>query len=1116
VSASCSSDLPEQTTVQPTLTPQLQPTPLPKNGSNGSQVSEDKFSTPVPVPVPTSTVSPALVPTPTYKPISSTALAPTPVQLHNQFSSDVIFELRESVVRITSSSGQGTGILIGDDGLIITTYGLILEDPTVIVELSDGSKQIGIVLGRDQIGDLAAIDIYGDNFKEILVADTSLVLPGDDVIALGYPLQGSVRQHTGQIISPNEHIFSIGDLKEVPFVTSNIPTWDGGLGSPLINSNNELVGFMVGNGLAISADRLSLVKSTIINGESIILDIENDIIYTFRPNPNADTILGLTDAYGSGEKLLPRQHYPSAWGEISPDGNKLLFASARGPGSNWDIYVSDADGTDEIRLTHDKKNDLSPAWSGDGNKITFVSDRDGNYEIYIMNANGTEEIRLTNNTAKEGYPHFNPQNDRIVFSSNKDGDYEIYSIDSNGKNEIRWTDNDFDDDAPRWSRDGKAFVFHSDRSGDYDIYRMIINGKEEQKISDSTMDERFADWSENGKAIVFSIKVAANNEELFIYESDGTIRQITEGGGKKIFARWVTSQQENNHSKFMNGHFSVRDISSTFWGKYGAKVFASDLTGNHEIYIMNFDGSVKDQLTDSISSERQPSLSPDGKSIVFMSNNTGFWEIYKISIGNLVPIKLTNNESYYHVNGHPQWSPDGSKIAYWSFVDREADIFIMDSDGSNKRNITASLGADLNPSWSPDGSTIIFQSDRDGSSDIHTINVEDMSRIVVTNDSGFEGSADWSPDGRYILYHSDKPEVGRNGNFDIYIADVDGANIDRKTKATAKDLDPSWSNNGNRISYVSYVEGNADIYEIDVDSEDVAFLTSGSQSDISPDSSYKYEEMSGKVITYHSIYNDAMGATNVYRMNKDGTGNIQLTNSLGNDASPQWSTQTGKILFDSNRDEDLEVYVMNADGSDQLNLSNDSSRDDTFPSWSHDGKSVVFQSKLLGSDGYDQVFIMGVDGQNKVQLTNANGKSIIPRISPEGDKILFLSDRDGIMDVYTMDLDGGNQTNITNSAHEELSANWSPNGKQIVFSKNINSQSQIFVMDSDGRNGHNVSNNTAMETYPDFSASGTVIVFMSDLDGMSQIYSMNIYGTERVKLTDVYYAGQPNWPYSID
>ena len=104
---------------------------------------------------------------------------------------------------------------------------------------------------------------------------------------------------------------------------------------------------------------------------------------------------------------------------------------------------------------------------------------------------------------------------------------------------------------------------------------------------------------------------------------------------------------------------------------------------------------------------------------------------------------------------------------------------------------------------------------------------------------------------------------------------------------------------------------------------------------------------------------------------------------------------------------------MDPNGENQRHLSRRPDVGDLFPSWSHDGVRVVFTSRGDGVD--DEIFIVNADGSSPVQLTDNDADDSIPRVSPDGAKILFISERDGNAEIYVMDVDGSNQVNLSNT-----------------------------------------------------------------------------------------------------
>jgi Tol biopolymer transport system component len=213
----------------------------------------------------------------------------------------------------------------------------------------------------------------------------------------------------------------------------------------------------------------------------------------------------------------------SAFATFPGENGKITFDSNR-DGGNYDIYVMNADGSEQTRLTTDPGIDEDPNWSPDGTKIAFNSIRDGNREIYVMNADGSEQTRLTTDPGSDDGPDWSPDGTKIAFRSDRDGLAEIYVMNADGSNPIRLTNNDASDVLPAWSPDGTKIAFASNRNGDIaEIYVMNADGSEQTRLTNNPAIDTTPDWSPDGEKIVFRRNLESQNPEIYIMNAaDGT------------------------------------------------------------------------------------------------------------------------------------------------------------------------------------------------------------------------------------------------------------------------------------------------------------------------------------------------------------------------------------------------------------------------------------------------------------------------------------------------------------------------------------------------------------------------------------------------------------------
>jgi Tol biopolymer transport system component len=213
---------------------------------------------------------------------------------------------------------------------------------------------------------------------------------------------------------------------------------------------------------------------------------------------------------------------------------------------------------------------------------------------------------------------------------------------------------------------------------------------------------------------------------------------------------------------------------------------------------------------------------------------------------------------------------------------------------------------------------------------------------------------------------------------------------------------------------------------------------------------------------------------------------------------------SGKLVFASNRDKPeaiyKEIYVMNVDGSGLTRLTN-YEFDDAMPRWSPDGRHIAFVS---WRDGNWEIYVMSADGSDVVRLTENPASDLGPRWSPDGQRIAFYSDRDGNEEIYLMGADGSGQINVSNNPAKDRVADWSPDGEWIAFCSDRGGDEDIYVMKHDGSEVINLTRNPAKDYAPSWSPDGQRIVFESDRrsEGNADIYVMDADGSGVLRLTD--------------
>ena len=225
-------------------------------------------------------------------------------------------------------------------------------------------------------------------------------------------------------------------------------------------------------------------------------------------------------------------------------------------------------------------------------------------------------------------------------------------------------------------------------------------------------------------------------------------------------------------------------------------VFSNLAFDNWEIYVMDADGGNRENLSNHPVDDEDPDWSPDGTKIAFVSNrDLGVDQIYVMDADGTNQIRLTYGPRRKR---DPDWSPDGGKIAFTVIEDWKDDWFphiaVMDANGNNRERFEDHA---RQPSWSPDGKKIAFVSGRDGGAEIYVIGADRQGLERVTHDFLGGNSLSFSPDGRRIASDSTHEEFHH-----VYVMGADGKNWVRLTHNQKHNLHPTWSPDGGTIAYV--------------------------------------------------------------------------------------------------------------------------------------------------------------------------------------------------------------------------------------------------------------------------------------------------------------------------
>jgi Tol biopolymer transport system component len=394
-----------------------------------------------------------------------------------------------------------------------------------------------------------------------------------------------------------------------------------------------------------------------------------------------------------------------------------------------------------------------------------------------------------------------------------------------------------------------------------------------------------------------------------------------------------------------------------------------------------------------------PSLSPDGRWIVYSGSGSGNRDIYLKSVGGQNPINLTADSPAD--DDQPAFSPDGEQIAFWSSRDGGG-IFVMGRTGEAVRRVTR---AGFRPTWSPDGEQLAYTTE---DVVVNPQNVLGRSQLwVVDVNRGERRRLDvvdavlpsWSPHGHRIAFMGRQDQTG-GFQADVWTVSAVGGEPKAVMSDVATDWSPAWSPDGRYIYFSSDRGGSMNLWRVAIDEESGETL--GPPEPITtPATSLAHVSFSGdgRSIAYSSI----LKTVNIQRQSIDPSTAMPI-------GEPSWVT-TG-------------------------------SRHWVGPDPSPDGEQVVFYS-LTQPEGH--IYVAGTDGRGLRRVTGDSAVDRVPRWSPDGDWIAFFSNRGGQIEVWKIRPDGSDLTQLT-TVGVGMPV-WSPDGSRMAGNSYQEDRRTMFVFD---------------------------------------------------------------------
>jgi Tol biopolymer transport system component len=510
---------------------------------------------------------------------------------------------------------------------------------------------------------------------------------------------------------------------------------------------------------------------------------------------------------------------PAEAGEATPAGT-IAFSSLAPRG--WDLYRLEIETREIRRLTRHDALDFNASFAPDGNRIVFVSERDGNPEIYAIDPAGSSPRRLTDCFALDDQPRSSPDGRRIAFCSTRQpADVPgrawnaIYVMEADGSNPRRITPEGIADYAPAWSpkgdliactsgsgetgrsslvvmapdgsqrreiladggwpafaADGQGLYFHSKRDGRWGIWRVGLDGSGLERVSPADVEAFTPSTSADGGQLVVAVRRGARRQIARLDVRTRALTDLTDGP----LDDWNPAIAPDGRSVVFHRAASPVAPNVEVWG-------GPPETG---LRLLRLNGAF-------------PAFGPDARRLALTGGSFGRLDVMNVDGSDRRTLYTGQARGLFSIS----WAHHGDRIAFslggvFQGAGGDVDLLTIRPDGSDARRITSGSGNDGFPAFAPDGQRLVFRSGRGGSKNLYLMGVGGSDVRPLTQGRWTDTMPDWSPTGEWIAFASD-----RDGDFEIWLVHPDGTGLRKLVAGGGRNNHPHWSPDGRWIVFTS-------------------------------------------------------------------------------------------------------------------------------------------------------------------------------------------------------------------------------------------------------------------------------------------------------------------------